>query len=157
MAWHLKLITDLIQADFGPRVYYAIQSGYDTHSDQLQDHARLLSTLGRTVKAFVDDLAANGQAERVVLMCFSEFGRQVEENASAGTDHGTAGPMFLAGAPVRVGLHGRAPDLTKLEGNAPHHTTDFRSVYGSLLRDWLGVEPAAVLGDVPGVLNLISG
>lgn len=145
LARHLKVISDLIRADFGPRVYYAVQPGYDTHSEQLQTHAQLLRTLSVSVKAFLDDMVAAGNADRVVVLCFSEFGRQVKENASEGTDHGTAGPVILAGDPVVAGIHGRAPDLTRLDGNAPQHTVDFRSIYARVLRDWFQLKPNSVL------------
>lgn len=135
----LKTIADLIRSDFGPRVYYCTQSGYDTHAEQFQTHATLLSALSQSLKAFLDDLEAAGLSDRVTVLCFSEFGRQVQENASRGTDHGTAGPVFLAGAPVQGGLFGQAPDLTALHRNAPAHTVDFRSIYASVLHDWLGI------------------
>ena len=91
------------------RVYYTIQSGYDTHSTQLYAHARLLGEFAGAIKAFLDDLAANGLDDRVFVLAFSEFGRRVAENDSQGTDHGTAGPVFLAGSPVQGGLVGGRP------------------------------------------------
>jgi len=140
LSGQLKLISQLIQADLGTRVYYAMQSGYDTHSVQLNQHGRLLRTLSQGLTAFLDDLAEAGLEDRVLVLCFSEFGRQVKENASSGTDHGTAGPVFLAGTSVNGGLYGQHPDLNALTNNAPNHTTDFRSVYASVLREWLQVE-----------------
>jgi uncharacterized protein (DUF1501 family) len=156
LASQLKTISTLIQADYGARVYYAEQPGYDTHSDQLQAHAQLLRTLSQSLSAFLDDLAATGNDQRVLLMCFSEFGRQVKENASAGTDHGTAGPMFLCGSCVQSGIHGRPLDLQQLEDNAPTHTTDFRDVYAGILSDWLQVEPRDALDNRAAVLSLFS-
>jgi uncharacterized protein (DUF1501 family) len=85
-------------------------------------------------------------AERVVLLCFSEFGRRVEENGSQGTDHGTAGPVFLAGPPVRGGLVGDTPRLLDLEHGDLKMGVDFRRVYAGVLRDWLGLSPRAALG-----------
>ena len=145
LARRLKAIANLIRSEFGPRVYYCMQSGYDTHVDQLRSHANLLGNLSLAVKAFLDDMEAAGLSDRVVVLCFSEFGRQVKENASLGTDHGTAGPVFLAGKGVRSGLHGEAPDLTKLTRNAPDHTVDFRGVYASVLEDWLGAPRAKII------------
>lgn len=143
----LKLMSQLIQADLGTRVYYGTQGGYDTHSVQLPSHARLLRTLSQGLIAFLDDLAAAGLEERVLVLCFSEFGRQVRENASSGTDHGTSGPVFLAGNSVKGGLHGKQADLQSLTNNAPTYTTDFRRVYASILNDWLRIETRQTTGD----------
>ena len=149
--------SDLIRADFGPRIYYTQQSGYDTHSVQLNTHNQLLGVLSNGLKAFLDDLDAAGNADRVVVLCFSEFGRQVAENASAGTDHGTAGPVFLAGKPVKSGLHGLPVDLAQLDQNAPRHTVDFQSVYAEVLQDWLQVKPDANLNPFQDKLALFMG
>src|SRR5262249_11752311 len=129
LASRLRLVARLIKAGFATRVYYTAQDGYDTHAGQLPTHAGLLSELGGALLAFLDDLASARLGDRVVVLIFSEFGRQVRENASAGTDHGTAAPVFLAGGPVRSGLLGTAPDLLELEGNAPKMTADFRRLY----------------------------
>ncbi len=109
------------------------------------------------IKAFLDDLAAAKLADRVVVLGFSEFGRRVAENSSAGTDHGTAGLVFLAGPGVKAGVHGKVPSLTDLVDGDPRITTDFRRVYASVLDDWLGLpEPHAAGsglradGPVPG-------
>ncbi|MEO1529840.1 MAG: DUF1501 domain-containing protein [Planctomycetota bacterium] len=152
----LKTISDLILSDFGPRVYYCMHEGYDTHADQLGLHASLLGTLSRSLKAFLDDIQAAGLADRVAVLCFSEFGRQVQENASGGTDHGTAGPVFLAGKNVQGGLFGKAPDLTRLRDNAPDYTTDFRAVYASVLEDWMGVSHESIIGSRRERLSLFS-
>ena len=124
-----------------------MQSGYDTHSVQLRPHSRLLRTLSQGLKAFLDDLAAAGLEDRVLVLCFSEFGRQVQENASNGTDHGTAGPMFLASKSLKGGLFGEPPNLESLTNNAPEYTTDFRSVYASVMQDWLQIKSAQPPGN----------
>ncbi len=155
LARRLKIIANLIQAEFGPRVYYCIQPGYDTHATQLRDHRELLSTLSSSLKAFLADIQSSGWGDQVLVMCFSEFGRQVKENASEGTDHGTAGPVFLAGNSVQAGLHGTPVDLGQLDGNAPEHTVDFRQVYATILERWLSIEPTAVLTHPPTPLNLL--
>ena len=142
----LKLISQLLRSGNAARVYYTIQSGYDTHADQRNTHGRLLSDFSRSTKSFLDDLKAAGLDDRVVLMAFSEFGRRVAENGSAGTDHGTAGPVFLAGSPVRGGLIGETPDLSDLVDGDLKTSLDFRRVYASLLRDWLDVTPAPICG-----------
>lgn len=139
------MIARLIEAELPTRVYYAVQRGYDTHAVQMETHSRLLDELSRAVAAFVEDLKAAGLAERVLLLTFSEFGRRVAENASAGTDHGTAAPMFLAGGGVKPGLFGDAPSLLDLADGDLKMTVDFRRVYAAVLRDWLAVDPATVL------------
>lgn len=156
LAERLRLISELIQADLGTRVYYAMQDGYDTHSVQSGTHARLLRDMSQGLKAFLDDLAAAGLEQRVVVLCFSEFGRQVKENASAGTDHGTAGPVLLAGSGVAAGISGELPNLLDLKNNAPRHTTDFRGVYATVLNKWLNISPRKTLGADFGELPLFS-
>jgi uncharacterized protein (DUF1501 family) len=145
LAQHLSMIARLIEAGLPTRVYYAVQRGYDTHAVQMETHFRLLDELSGAVAAFLNDLKEANLADRVLVMTFSEFGRRVAENASAGTDHGTAGPMFLAGGRVQPGLFGDAPSLLDLADGDLKMTVDFRRVYATVLRDWLAVDPAAVL------------
>ena len=111
LAKRLDLIARSIKASSWAMVYYVIQPGYDSHAVQLPTHARLLREFAGGVRAFFDDLAAAKLAERVVLLAFSEFGRRPDENGSLGTDHGTAGPVFLAGPSVKAGVFGRTPSL----------------------------------------------
>jgi uncharacterized protein (DUF1501 family) len=146
LAGRLRVIARLIKGGVGTRVYYTSQAGYDTHAVQLEQHAGLLAELSGALKAFLDDLAAVRLAERVLVLCFSEFGRRVQENGSAGTDHGTAGPVFLAGPAVRAGLVGEAPKLLDLQDGDLRMTTDFRQVYAGVLEDWLGLPSTPVLG-----------
>jgi uncharacterized protein (DUF1501 family) len=146
----LRLVARLIKSGFATRIYYALQPGYDTHAAQPQLHATLLTELGAALKAFLDDLAAARLSDRVTVLCFSEFGRTVAENDSAGTDHGTAGPVFLAGPAVRAGLVGATPSLVDLD---PTHGDlrvgiDFRRVYATVLDDWLGLTAREALGGV---------
>ena len=149
----------LIKGGGGTRVYYTRQSGYDTHSAQLGTHANLLGELAGAMQAFLDDLAAARLADRVVLMTFSEFGRTVQENGSAGTDHGTAGPVLVAGRPVQPGLVGKTPSLLELD--AKHGDLkmglDFRQVYATLLDRWLEVPSEAVLGRAYDRLRFLGG
>jgi uncharacterized protein (DUF1501 family) len=147
LADRLRLVARLLKAGFGTRVYYTVQGGYDTHFAQLTAHDLLLGELAGALRAFLDDLAAAKLAERVVVLCFSEFGRTVKENGSAGTDHGTAGPVFLAGAPVKGGVVGETPSLLDLD---PRHGdlrvgVDFRRIYATLLHDWLGLSAKEAL------------
>jgi uncharacterized protein (DUF1501 family) len=141
LAQHLQLIVSMIKAGAGTRVYYARHGNYDTHAAQLGAHFRLLSELAAAVAAFLGDLGAAKLLDRVCLLMFSEFGRTVAENGSGGTDHGTAGPVFLLGSHVRGGLVGSTPSMTELD---PKHGDvkvgiDFRCVYAAVLQDWLGV------------------
>jgi uncharacterized protein (DUF1501 family) len=145
LAASLKLIASLIAGGIGSRVYYASIGGFDTHSNQRGQHQQLLGQLASSVSAFQQDLKAQGNASRVLLMTFSEFGRRVAENASGGTDHGTAAPMFLFGEPVRAGLYGRQPSLTDLDNGDLKFDTDFRSVYATVLEKWLGADSVRVL------------
>jgi len=145
-ARRLGLTARLIKAGLGTRVYYLEQGGYDTHGQQLPRHARLLEELSASLKAFFDDLAASRLADRVLVLVFSEFGRRVAENGSLGTDHGTAGPVFLAGPCVRSGLHGAYPSLTDLADGDLKMAVDFRRIYATLLEDWLGLASKEALG-----------
>ncbi|MGV2339231.1 MAG UNVERIFIED_CONTAM: DUF1501 domain-containing protein [Planctomycetaceae bacterium] len=115
-------------------------------------HRSLLRQLGDAVKALLDELQESGDGDRVTVLSFSEFGRRVAENASAGTDHGTAGPVFLAGAAIRPGLHGPTPDLNSLKDGDLQFTVDFRAVYAAILEHWLNVAPTGILpGNWTGV------
>ena len=147
LATNLKTIAQLISAGLGTRIYYTQFGGFDTHSAQPNTHARLLGGFSNSVDAFFKDLEAVGLAEHVMVMTFSEFGRRVQENSSQGTDHGTAGPMFVIGPHVKGGLYGEYPSLTTLDDNRNlKFSVDFRSVYGSVLDGWLGADESAALG-----------
>ena len=145
LAGKLRTVAQLLEADLGARVFYTIQSGYDTHAGQSSTHYNLLLELGGAVKAFLDDLTAAKLADRVTVLGFSEFGRRVAENGSAGTDHGTAGLVFLAGPGVRSGVHGKVPSLTDLVNGDPKISTDFRRIYAAVLEDWLGLPSRTAL------------
>ncbi len=146
LAGKLRTVAQLLKADLGARVFYTIQSGYDTHASQSNTHYNLFFELGGAIKAFLDDLTAAKLADRVTVLGFSEFGRRVAENGSAGTDHGTAGLVFLAGPGVRPGVHGKVPSLTDLVNGDPKITTDFRRIYATVLEDWLGFPSQGALG-----------
>jgi uncharacterized protein (DUF1501 family) len=146
LARRLDLVARSIKAGSPARVYYVIQGGYDTHAVQLPAQSQLLREFAGAVRAFLDDLAAARLADRVVLMAFSEFGRRPEENGSLGTDHGTAGPVFLAGSRVNAGLVGKTPLLGDLQDGDLKWSTDFRSVYATLLGRWLNLPPDEILG-----------
>ena len=146
LARRLQLIAQLIEAGFETPVYYALHRGYDTHVAQSETQATLLRELSEALLAFVDDLSAARLQDRVAVLVFSEFGRRVAENASLGTDHGTAAPVFVVGAKVRSGLVGAAPNLADLDAEGDLKPgLDFRRVYAHLLRDWLRVPDAESL------------
>jgi uncharacterized protein (DUF1501 family) len=134
---NLNLVARMIAGGMPTRVYYVSHGGFDTHNQQINSHDRLLGQLDSALKSFFTDLRQQGNDKRVVLMTFSEFGRRVAENASAGTDHGKASCLFLAGSGIKGGLHGKHPSLTDLAEGDIKHSVDFRSVYGSVLQDWL--------------------
>jgi uncharacterized protein (DUF1501 family) len=138
----------LIGGGLPTRIFYVSQGGYDTHTNQTGAHERLLKDLGDSVKGFVADIKAQGNMSRVTVMTFSEFGRRVAENASSGTDHGAAAPMFLIGEKVKAGLLGKYPSLAPqdLHQGDLKYTVDFRSVYSGVLQSWLKADSAAVLG-----------
>ena len=143
----LKLIAQFIDAGLPERVYYVTLDGFDTHARQAPSHARLLQTLGDAVAAFQKDVTHHGHAKRVLTMTFSEFGRRVQENGSQGTDHGAASQMFFVGEPVKPGPIGKHPSLTDLDRGDLKHHTDFRSVYTTVLDQWLGIDPTSVLSE----------
>jgi uncharacterized protein (DUF1501 family) len=145
LAERLRSVAQLIDAGLGTRIYYVALDGFDTHSDQGEAHANLLGELAGAVGAFVDDLSQHGHGERVTVMMFSEFGRRLRENASRGTDHGAAAPMFLAGGRVRPGLIGKHPSLTDLDDGDPKFHTDFREIYAAVLQNWLGWNTDGIL------------
>jgi uncharacterized protein (DUF1501 family) len=145
LARRLRLIAQLIKAGLDTPIYYTQLGGFDTHSGQLQTHANLLREVGDSLRAFLDDLGRAGEAERVLVLVFSEFGRRVEENGSAGTDHGTAAPVLLLGRDVRPGIHGPNPNLTDLDDGDPRFAIDFRRVYATVLDRWLGCPSGDVL------------
>lgn len=144
----LKLVAKLIGGGLSTRIFYVSQGGYDTHTNQTGTHQRLLQDLGDSVKAFTDDMKAQGNMQRVLVMTFSEFGRRVSDNANAGTDHGAAAPMFIVGDRVKAGLLGQYPSLAPadLYQGDIKYTVDFRSVYASVLENWLKTRSEPILG-----------
>ncbi len=146
LAYQMRLIAQMIAGSLGTRVYYANMTGFDTHAAQRGAHENLLRELAEGVEAFYRDLEAQRNADRVIVLAFSEFGRRVAENGSGGTDHGTAAPMFVFGKSIKGGLYGQQPSLTDLVDGDLKHALDFRSVYATVLDRWLGADPAKILG-----------
>jgi uncharacterized protein (DUF1501 family) len=142
----LELVAHLIKAGFGTRIYYTSLDGFDTHANQLAAHAGLLTEWSDAVAAFHADLEKSSQADRAAVLTFSEFGRRVTENASAGTDHGAAAPVFVSGPVAHPGLVGDHPSLDTLDDGDLTFHTDFRRVYATLLESWLHLPAAPILG-----------
>lgn len=145
----LRLVGQLMAASLGVRVFHLSLGGFDTHANQKRQHAPLLQQLSDGICALLDDAAEHGTGGRLAVMTYSEFGRRAQENASGGTDHGAGSMAFLVGERVVGGLHGQPPRLDALvDGDVPA-STDFRSLYSAVLRDWLAVPPGPVLGQAP--------
>jgi uncharacterized protein (DUF1501 family) len=152
----LKVLAEAIVQGLGLRVGYVTLGGFDTHANQQATHDTLMKTLADGVSAFYTDLSKHGKADNVVVMTWSEFGRRVEENGSQGTDHGTAAPLFVVGNPVNRGVFGEPPSLSSLDTNGNmKYTTDFRSVYATVLDRWLGASSQDVLGGSFGSQNFL--
>jgi uncharacterized protein (DUF1501 family) len=143
----LQRVAALIAADMPTRVYYVQYQGnsFDTHVQQADLHSRLLMYTADAVRAFMQDIARIGRADDVAVMMFTEFGRRVEENGSLGTDHGTATPMFVFGKHVTAGFYGRPPSLTDLDDGNLKMTTDFRRVYATMIKEWLGYDDTSTV------------
>jgi uncharacterized protein (DUF1501 family) len=139
LATQLQLVAKLIRSGSQARVYYTVQSGYDTHAVQVNEHYELLRNLADGLKAFIDDLKSDGLADQVLVLTFSEFGRRAAENDSEGTDHGAAAPVFLAGPKLASGVFGPAPNLGDLAGGDVKTNIDFRQIYATILDRWLAV------------------
>ena len=138
---NLKTVAALIKAGLPTRFYYVNYGGFDTHSNQPDTHARLSMYTADAIRGFMDDMERIGRAGDVAMMIFSEFGRRVSQNSSNGTDHGTAGPMFIVGKTVKGGVYGRHPSLADLDENGNlKFTTDFRRVYATMIKEWMGYD-----------------
>ncbi|MFN8514169.1 MAG: DUF1501 domain-containing protein [Chloroflexia bacterium] len=142
----LQTIAKLLSADLGTKIFHLTIGGFDTHAGQARTHDALLKTVSEGVQAFLRDLEGLGKLDDVMVMTFSEFGRRVAENGSAGTDHGAGSSLYIAGGGVQAGLFGNHPSLTDLENGDLKYNIDFRSVYGTILQDWLGTPASAVIG-----------
>ena len=143
----LKTIASLIYSDINTKVYYVSLGSFDTHISQDGQQQRLFTEMNGAVDAFVKDLKANNRFNDVMLFTFSEFGRRVEQNASGGTDHGTANNMFLiSGGLKQKGLINPLPDLSDLQEGDLKYKVDFKNVYATVLKNWLNADDAAILG-----------
>jgi uncharacterized protein (DUF1501 family) len=152
----LKTIASLILSDINTKVYYVSLGSFDTHAGQLNQQKRLFEEFNAAVKSFTDDMKKNNRFDDVLLMTFSEFGRRVSQNASNGTDHGTANNMFfMGGALKQKGLLNDMPNLADLNEGDLKHKVDFRNVYATVLNKWLGVEDKVILGSSFERMNFI--
>jgi uncharacterized protein (DUF1501 family) len=153
---NFQTISSLILSDINTKVYYVSLGSFDTHVNQENQQKRLFTELNEAVNAFVTDMKTNHRFEDVMIMTFSEFGRRVAQNASGGTDHGTANSMFFIGGGLKQkGLINPMPDLDDLNEGDLKHTVDFKSVYASLLHTWLQADDEKILGKKYQLLNFI--
>ncbi len=164
----LGMVSKIIRGGFGTKVFYVSQGGYDTHANQfagddptnLGDHPRLLDEFDQSLDAFLKDMEASGNLDRVCIMTFSEFGRRVDENGSKGTDHGAGNSLFVMGGRVLGGVYGGQPNLSDLIIGNLKHSVDFRSVYSRILLDWFNVDPEPIFGATDyndPILNIQGG
>ena len=143
----LRTIAAMINGGLPTRVYYVSLGSFDTHAEERMAHDGLMKQLSDGVSAFWADLSAQKNDDRVLMMTFSEFGRRVEQNASAGTDHGAAAPMMFFGKPIRQGIVGAHPSLKDLDQGDLKHAIDFRNVYAAVLQGWLETPSGPIVGE----------
>ncbi|OWY20007.1 DUF1501 domain-containing protein [Sphingobacteriales bacterium UPWRP_1] len=159
LAYQLALVARLIKGNLGTRVYMVEIGGFDTHANQNNYHPGLMTQIATAVSAFYNDLTLANRNQDVLTMTFSEFGRTSGENGSLGTDHGQAAPVMIFGGTVQGGLKGQFGEIATVSYADQAFTTDFRSVYATILKDWFCLEPIvvnAIMGRefplVPGLL-----
>ena len=144
---NLKTIASLIYSEINTKVYYVSLGSFDTHVNQEQQQQRLFKEMNGAVGSFIKDLKANNRFNDVLFFTFSEFGRRVSQNASGGTDHGTANNMFLlSGGLKEKGILNSMPDLADLDEGDLRYKVDFKNVYSTVLKNWLGADDAKILG-----------
>lgn len=152
----MRSISGFINGGAETRVYFASLLGFDTHAKQPGTHEKLLGDLSDSVYALIRDLKKNKKLDEVCIMVFSEFGRRLEENASIGTDHGTASNVYLLGGKLQQkGIYNPMPNLADLDSGNLKYTVDFRSIYATLLKKWLGADDELILKNKFPILNFI--
>lgn len=152
----LKTVSKFINSGLKTRVYYVSMSGFDTHANQNQQQGRLLQQYAEGMNAFIKELKQNNKLDDTLVITFSEFGRRVEQNASNGTDHGTANNMFIFGGKLKKqGIYNPAPNLSDLDGGDLKYQLDFREVYGTILDKWLDVNNEQILNKKFNTLEFI--
>ena len=135
-------------AGLGTRVFYTAHGGYDNHANEVPDHPKLLTDLSSAISSFFADLRAHNASSEVTMLVFTEFGRRIRDNAS-GTDHGSGGGAFIIGDHVKGGLYAQYPSLDParwVHGEDMEHTIDFRGIYGTVLEQWMGLDPTEIVG-----------
>jgi uncharacterized protein (DUF1501 family) len=142
----LNVVSMCIKAALPTRVYMVALGGFDTHADEREPQQQLLGVLDEALTPFLRAMSTDEHGKDVVVMVYSEFGRRVAANASQGTDHGTAGPVLIAGQPVKGGFYGEQPSLTDLDDGDLKGSTDFRDVYHELLVHTIGTDPVPAVG-----------
>lgn len=153
---HLKTIAELVISGTETSVYYCDHSGFDTHFNQLNKQQNLLNQYSEAVAAFVEDLKANNKLNDVVIMTFSEFGRRVEQNASGGTDHGTANNVFIINGELKKpGIYNETPDLKNLDEGDLIYKIDFRNIYATILKKVLKVDDVGILKNSFDVMDFL--
>ena len=140
------MVANAVKARVPTRVYTVQLAGFDTHANERETQQRLLQSFDEAVTPFLREMAGDPYGKNVVLLAYSEFGRRVRANASQGTDHGTAGPVFVAGVPVKGGFYGEEPSLANLDHGDLKFTTDFRDIYYELLSRTIGTDPTPSVG-----------
>ena len=153
---NMKTIASLILSDINTQVYYVSVGSFDTHTNQQAQQARLFKQINEALAAFTTDLKNNNRFDDVLVFTFSEFGRRVAENASGGPDHGTANCMFFAGGGLKEkGLLNALPDLDRLRDGDLQYKVDFKQVYATVLKRWLGADDQKILGKQMDYLSFI--
>jgi uncharacterized protein (DUF1501 family) len=147
LAGQLDIVASLVEAGVPTRAYSVSLGGFDTHANERGTQQRLLTELDTALVPFVERMSRSDRGQQVVVLVYSEFGRRVKANGSQGTDHGTAGPVFLVGKHVRGGFYGDQPSLTDLDNGDLKENVDFRSIYATLLDHVLDTDPGKVLGN----------
>ena len=148
IAKSLRDVARIHLAGLGTRIFYTQHGGYDNHANEVPTHPRLLSELSGAISAFCQDLRDHNASSEVMMLVFTEFGRRIKDNAS-GTDHGSGGGAFIIGDQVNGGLYAEYPSLDParwVHGEDLEHTIDFRGIYGTILEQWLGLDPIAIVG-----------
>lgn len=152
----LRQVAELITADTDTKIYYVSLSGFDTHASQKNKQERLLKNYAESVAAFIKDLKQNDLFDDTLILTFSEFGRRVKQNASNGTDHGTANNVYLMGGKLSTaGFYNDAPNLQQLDKGDLKFEIDFRRIYATILKDWLDTDAHSILGQSFKPLKLI--
>jgi uncharacterized protein (DUF1501 family) len=156
LAKQLKQVATFINSGLKTRIYYASMGGFDTHVGQVNRQEKLLGDFSESVTAFIGDLKSTDKLKDTTVMVFSEFGRRVTQNASGGTDHGTANNVFILGSNLKKqGFYNAAPDLANLDEGDLKYQIDFRNIYATLLNNWMNINGNTVLGKNFDYLNFI--